>query len=219
MKKSKGIKMTHTLNNPELVGKWSTDLKAKALFWKPTKTDTIEIPDGALDLASFEYHVKRLPSAPIALHTSDTAFEIASKSGSVSYAAIDNGPIVTKAGVRRGNNSLATRHIGKISRHNPQRKSGLISHSVILDQRAQAKKCNALSIPEQVGAMINKSRDLEASIAKKLSKGHDATNLVKCLAVLQNRVRFLLDHCEEKGLLEIHPMKTGKAIGSLGKKA
>lgn len=167
------------------------------------------------DTKFLDLSIKHLPAAPIALRTiqSDT---IVSKTV-VSHAAIDNGPIVTKDGVRRGNNGLAMRSIGRISRHNPQRPN-MVSHSKILLDKASAKKEKALAIPEQVGAMIRKSRELEASIAKKIAKGHDASNLVKCLSVLQARVRFMLDHCEEKGLLQILPMKSeSKAKGSFGK--
>mgnify|MGYP001604789757 CR=1 FL=1 len=167
------------------------------------------------DTNFLDLSIKHLPAAPIVLRTIQS--EVIVSKTVISHAAIDNGPVVTKDGVRRGNNGIAMRSIGRISRHNPQRQN-MISHSKILLDKASAKKEKSLAIPEQVHAMIRKSHELEASIAKKLAKGNDASNLVKCLSVLQARVRYLLDHCEEKGLLEIKPMKpTVKAKGSFGK--
>ena len=145
---------------------------------------------------SLDSSIRNMPDTDISLRTTERALWCKMDT---QMAAIDNGPIITKAGVRRGNNGLAVRSIGRISRHNAQRPN-MVSHSKILLDRASAKKEKALAIPEQVHAMIRKSHELEQSIAKKLAKGHDASNLVKCLSVLQNRVRYLLDHCEDKGV-------------------
>lgn len=193
-------------HNVELVGNWNATDIAYANGKHGVSNDYADRFAG--------FAIQSLPSSDIALRTIQSQ-AIVSKTER-SFAAIDNGPIVTKAGIRRGNNGIAMRTIGKISRHNPNTK-GIVSASDILLQRANAKKANALAIPEQVGAMIRKCSELQISIEKKLAKGHDATNLIKCLEVTQARVRFLLDHCEEKGLLLIHPMKTGKAKGSLAK--
>lgn len=157
-----------------------------------------------------EATIKSLPETNVMLATKGTLV----RNHDVQLAAIDNGPIVTKDGVRRGNNSLAMRSIGRVSRHNAQRPN-MVSHSKILVDKASQKKEKALAIPEQVGRMIAKCLELETNIAKKLSKGHDAMALVKCLERTQAQVRYMLDHCEAKGLLEIQPMKTGKAKGSL----
>lgn len=175
--------MTYHITDVELVGNWPSHLVQVALG--PLAQ--------SIDMANLSFHVKQLPESPMVPVTKERTFWCKMDT---QMAAIDNGPLVTKEGVRRGNNSLAHRHI-KVSRMNAQRPR-MVSHSKLLLDKASAKKEKALAIPEQVHAMIRKSRELEASISKKLTKGHDASNLVKCLSVLQNRVRFLLDHCEEK---------------------
>ena len=194
--------------NVELVGTWSKSDIAYASGKHGVSNDYADKFAG--------FAIQSLPCAPLVLKTAKTVPTIAKND--VQKAMIDNGPIVTKEGVRRGNNSLAMQSIGRVSRHNAQRPK-MISHSKILLDKASAKIERSLAIPEQVGAMIRKCHELQASIERKLEKGHDASNLIGCLSVTQARIRFMLDHCEEKGLLLIHTPKTGKAIGSLGKKA
>ena len=189
----------------ELVGTWSKSDIAYASGKHGVSNDYADKFAG--------FAIQSLPETDLTLKTTQRAMWCKMDT---QKAMIDNGPIVTKDGVRRGNNSLAMQSIGRVSRHNAQRPK-MISHSKILLDKASAKIERSLAIPEQVGAMIKKAADLQVSIERKLAKGHDASNLIGCLSVLQARVRFMLDHCEDKGLLEIHPMKTGKAIGSLGK--
>lgn len=195
------------LKSPELVGNWTTEMRVRALHWFPkpitgmsnADADTYNgfavrsLPDSGAT-KGFRTKSGELTPRTIASPTRPSTWE---RGGKI-QAAIDNGPMVTKAGVRRGRNDLPTPKL-ELSKTNPASRK-LVSHSKILLDKASAKKEKALSIPEQVHAMIRKAKDLENSIAKKLERGQDATNLIKCLSVLQNRVRFLLDHCEEKGM-------------------
>lgn len=76
----------------------------------------------------------------------------------------------------------------------------IVSPSLILSDKAREKKERALTIPEQIFAMMRKNKQLDEVIAKKRSNGVDVENLVKHQSVLQMRIKVLLDHCALNGI-------------------
>lgn len=81
-----------------------------------------------------------------------------------------------------------------------------------LRAKTALKKQRALSVPEQIAAMIQKERELTISIAKKKAKllphltgpetvliVNSINNLIRCRRVLKQRVRNMIDHLESKG--------------------